>query len=129
MATEYILREAAKRAFCIHMGFTSKRAAIAADCIFDNIPAADVVPAPRWIPVEEQMPALDTEVLVFAVGLPEWGFEGKTATAIAYRFTYRFWSGGKGHEQWSTPWEHFHKDYKITHWMPLPEPPKEVQDG
>ena len=75
------------------------------------------------------MPALDTEVLVFAVGLPEWGFEGKTATAIAYRFIYRFWSGGEGHERWSTPWEYFHKDYKITHWMPLPEPPKEVQDG
>ena len=94
-----------------------------------RIPPADVVPAPRWIPVEERMPALDTEVLVFAVGLPEFGFEGKTATAIAHRFIYRFWSGGKGYEQWSTPWEYFHKDYKITHWMPLPEPPKEVQDG
>lgn len=83
----------------------------------------------EWISVEERMPALDTEVLVFAVGLPEWGYEGKTTMAIAYRFTYRFWSSGKEYEQWSTPWEYFHKDYKITHWMPLPEPPEEVDDG
>lgn len=93
----------------------------------DAIKPADVVPAPRWIPVTERFPPLDKEVLVFAIGLPEWGFEGKTATAIAYRFVYRFWSSGKWFEKWSTPWEHFHKDYKITHWMPLPEPPKEVE--
>lgn len=79
----------------------------------------------KWISVEERFPPIDKEVLVFAVGLPEWGFEGKTTTAIAYRFMYRFWNGGKEYEQWSTPWEHFHKDYKITHWMPLPEPPEE----
>lgn len=85
----------------------------------------DNAPCSEWISVEERMPALDTEVLVFAVGLPEWGFEGKTTMAIAYRFTYRFWSSGKEYEQWSTPWEYFHKDYKITHWMPLPEPPEE----
>lgn len=89
----------------------------------------DNAPCSEWISVKERMPALDTEVLVFAVGLPEWGFEGKTTMAIAYRFTYRFGSSGKEYEQWSTPWEYFHKDYKITHWMPLPEPPKEVDDG
>ena len=89
--------------------------------IVSNLPPA----GPHWISVEERMPALDTEVLVFAVGLPEWGFEGKTTMAIAHRFIYRFWSGGKEHEEWSTPWEYFHKDYKITHWMPLPEPPEE----
>lgn len=78
-----------------------------------------------WISVEERMPPLDTDVLVFAVGLPEWGFEGKTTMAI----TFRYWSDSKGCEQWSTPWQYFHKDYKITHWMPLPEPPKEVNDA
>ena len=44
MDEQYILREAALEAFCIHMGFTSKRAAEAVACIFDKIPTADVRP-------------------------------------------------------------------------------------
>ena len=44
MAIKYITKEAAKEAFCVYMGFTSMRAAIAADCIFDAIPAANVRP-------------------------------------------------------------------------------------
>lgn len=131
MENDYISREAAIRAHCdgcVDDGYCGKldgRYACEDVPQIMAIPAADVVPAPRWIPVTERFPPLDKEVLVFAIGLPEWGFEGKTATAIAYRFIYRFWSSGKEYEQWSTPWEHFHMDYKITHWMPLPEPPKE----
>ena len=83
----------------------------------------------EWISVKERLPELEQEVLVFAIGLPEWGYEGKTAIAIACRFIWKIFSGSPGHICWSTPWEYFHKDYKITHWMPLPEPPKEVNDG
>lgn len=47
---EYIERDAAKAAFCRYMGFTSPRAALASDIIFDKIPAADVSPVvhSRW---------------------------------------------------------------------------------
>lgn len=28
-------------------------------------------------------------------------------------------------EGWCSPWQHFRNYYIVTHWMPLPEPPKE----
>ncbi len=60
---------------------------------------------PRWISVEERLPDRGVEVL---------GTNGKAVEMCTY------WPGQP------TPWESwtaFH--FKPTHWMPLPEPPKE----
>ena len=80
---------------------------------------------PRWISVEERLPELDENVLVYAVGKEEEGFGGEHATAICHRYVLRLFPTLLGNEVWSEPWRYFHTDYEITHWMPMPEPPKE----
>ena len=56
----------------------------------------------KWIPVRERLPERGQEVIVYAGGILE-----------PFVYAYCFWN----------------KDYcsfqHITHWMPLPEPPKE----
>jgi len=78
----------------------------------------------RWISVEERLPEINTSVLVYAIGNAD-GFWGEHVTVIADRFLFKFFPSSKGEEEWSSPWQYFHTDYKITHWKPLPEPPKE----
>ena len=63
---------------------------------------------PKWIPVSERLPVDDREVLCFTKREYYW---------IA-RWNYcddRMWSDG---EMWCS-------ESEVTHWMPLPEPPKE----
>lgn len=78
----------------------------------------------RWISVEERLPERNTSVLVHGIGNTD-GFWGDHVTAIADRFLFKFFPSSEGEEKWSSPWQYFHTDYRITHWMPLPEPPKE----
>lgn len=106
--TEYISREAAIKRFnfavldCLGMEPTIR----AGDIIkaLESIPAADVRPV-EWIPVTERLPEKDGWYLV-SDGFISWTamFLGeKTVWAGNFKF------GLTG----------------ITHWMPLPEPPKE----
>lgn len=78
----------------------------------------------RWISVEERLPELNTSVLVHGIGNTD-GFWGEQVTAISKRFLFKIFPSSEGEETWSSPWQYFHTDYKITHWMPLPEPPKD----
>ena len=77
--------------------------------IINRSPTIDAVPVVRWIPVTERLPELHTKVMCcgvkggrFIAELSEWG------NGILY-WTKR---DGKGCPT-------------VTHWMPLPEPPKE----
>ena len=91
-----------------------------------EIPAADVVPAPRWIPVKERLPTEEEKLyLCFAKGgyqrICLWTDDifGLCSVLGSYKNTGAEWG-------WSV---HTKPRYdEITHWMPLPEPPKEVQD-
>lgn len=58
----------------------------------------------RWIPVEERLPQAECPVLTLC--------NGKTRSV-----QYRFFDGG-----WTT-------SATVTHWMPLPEPPKKEVQG
>ena len=78
---------------------------------------------PKWISVEEKMPPEDTEVLVYATEKIK-GF-GSVTAICEYSETTSMFGNKTGRYDWSSPWEYFHVDYKITHWMPLPEPPEE----
>ena len=69
-----------------------------------------------WISVNDNLPPLNQNVLVYAVG-KHGDFIGEHIMVICGR--YIFWEK----EQWSTPFEFFHDDYEITHWMPLPDAP------
>lgn len=68
-----------------------------------NLPAADVVERPRWISVKERMPEDGKNVLAYEGGgfyFLDWCSDGKWVVASASTAV-------------------------VTHWMPLPEPPKE----
>ncbi len=88
--------------------------------------AAFGMKAPQWVSVEDRLPELDKIVLVYAVGKID-GFRGDHVYALCSRYVQRIFSSSPGKEVWSIPCSYFHTDYKITHWMPLPEPPKEVE--
>ena len=63
--------------------------------------------APRWIPVTERLPKYNTFVIVFA--------EGIVGEAVLDDADYWYWAGTDEYEP----------AINVTHWMPLPEPPKE----
>lgn len=78
------------------------------DEIIDKQPTVDATP--RWIPVEERLPELHTKVLCcgvkggrFIAELDTWGYE-----------KHLCWDKKNGR---GCP--------EVTHWMSLPEPPKE----
>lgn len=72
---------------------------------------------PRWISVIDGMPAPETRVIASAVDN-----DGESIVVIT-KYTHRLY--GLGLTGWIEPWQYFSYNYKITHWMPLPEPPKE----
>ena len=81
-----------------------------------------------WISVKDGLPEADKRVLVFGTGIHP-AFVGDTVIAITST-TYQnpLWPSMKlSSLEWRSPWQYFHADYEITHWMPLPEPPKEEE--
>ena len=71
---------------------------------------------PRWISVKERLPGDEKPVLVY------YGFWRKENAGTALRYTgtlsyFRF--DPQPH------WQHESTGLIVTHWMPLPEPPKE----
>ena len=82
--------------------------------------------APRWHRVEEELPNVDEKVLVFAIGKLD-GFIGDTVIALTSMSETNRLNHHKKVDKpyWLDPWQYFLTDYRITHWMPLPEPPKE----
>lgn len=105
---DYISREAAIR---IASGYCHP-ANIAEE--LSKLPAADV--RPRWIPVKEQL----IHSGWYLVACNEWG--GSAVRKAIYDEATRKWlefpCGGQ-------------KDITkfVTHWMPLPQPPKEESNG
>ena len=79
---------------------------------------------PGWINVKDRLPHLNEDVLVYAVGKAD-GFIGEHDIEICNRYIQRFFPSSPGQEIWSSPRQYFHTDYEITHWMPMPEPPRE----
>ena len=67
----------------------------------------------RWIPCSERLPESEREVLVYV--------KGDFDNSIPFITTaYRNSEG-----DWQSDYDGEVIDSKITHWMPLPEPPKE----
>ena len=78
----------------------------------EKIHAADVEPVKMWIPVTERLPKSAERYLVMRFDY--------VAKAPFYDLLWfengRWWN------------RHFEGDYAVTHWMPLPEPPKEEKE-
>ena len=66
---------------------------------------------PKWIPVTERLPDTCNPVLICL----HWGLDDYEITVGEY------WGNSKGSPGWGI------FDPYVTHWMPLPEPPKEEQ--
>lgn len=80
---------------------------------------------PRWIPVTEQLPEEDKEVLIsyrYKEG------EGDTSHVNIDITTYgQMYFGGRrieGVKHWRAPFEYFYSNYEVIAWMPLPSPYK-----
>ena len=102
---EYIEREAVI-AVLLRYGMTDD-----GEAIINAIPAADVVERPRWIPITERLPKYGDWVL--GIG------KRKGYYVCEYRGLSHFYSGDE-------PWfSSKGRAVNVTHWMPLPEPPKE----
>ena len=85
---------------------------------------------PQWISVKDRLPEPGMSVIIY--GTPNEDPEhtdGKIAITHMSEWNYLN-SQIKTEPYWIMPWQYFSFDYTITHWMPLPEPPKGVkQDG
>ena len=118
--------------------FTSDTAKL----IINDIPTMEVVPmdfhercldleikrrfevekkVPRWRSVKDELPQPGEVVLGFAVAKSE-SFIGKT-----YMLCHQL-ERCDGKKSWAEPWRYSCTDFEITHWMPLPEPPKDEGD-
>ena len=74
-----------------------------------NMPT--LTPPNAWVKVDENLPDFDVPVLVYVKDI----FDNKSIINITkYTITYDLTNNWLGYENSS---------FKITHWMPLPEPP------
>ena len=99
-----------------------------------DMPAADVVPVVHWIPVTEQLPESNHkndhvgDVLCFVPprdGCYQSGlYLGKLNHIAANDGSRNFWGRPIQASDWTLwGWSYLEKPV-VTHWMPLPEPPK-----
>ena len=68
---------------------------------------------PKWIPVTERLPEPETDVLTFSGGCIDiitYRYNRRGLVCFMFRDECGYWKETYG---------------KITHWMPLPEPPEE----
>ncbi len=97
------------------------------DHFYADCPLPDVVTKESkdgWISVKDKMPEYDKEVLIYAVSKTT----NEPKVAISYLMD-KFYFGSRPinleEPIWHEPWQYFRANNTITHWMPLPEPPKE----
>ncbi len=117
MSKKYIECEAAKEQIRAHIIIGEPKTNVGLNLAIeaiDEVPAADVVERPQWIPVEQRLPEKSGNYLT--------AFGDGTAMAVNEFMHPRDWlteEGGKANPNGKWYWG------GVTHWMPLPEQPKE----
>ena len=71
-----------------------------------------------WVSVVDELPPFDTNVLILGMGKDD--AEDCVVAISSYASSLY---GFSGHAGWRLPWQYFSYNYKITHWMPLPQGP------
>ena len=119
--------------------------------IIENVPAADVVPVVRWIPITERLPKPETEVMIVCnrngrrfiataihedgtlfVGDSNWNWNDICEYGCYdeerddYLIPECWWES-----RCFTPDDVYNcpVDCEVTHWMPMPDLPEEKNDG
>lgn len=117
--SDYIKREDAVNAFYVATGDGDK----AEWCVgvIRSIPAADVVERPRWIPITERLPEIK-EHHVSDVVLVYLDDGGMAFSELEENIFGQVWF------DLERPSPDGESDCTVTHWRPLPEPPKEVDE-
>ena len=88
--------------------------------------ATEINDGHKWIPVTERLPDKDGTYMCF-----NRGAYGKWAQAVRFTKDARKFDEYAFKNQWKNQWLMYDSEYgyyavgSITHWMPLPEPPKE----
>jgi len=85
---------------------------------------ANVVPAPAWISVEDRLP--DVQAADYWRSVTVIATDGKQTFPLEYE---RAIIRGEVKYRWRWPWGRLYDGKPITHWMQLPEPPKEDSNG
>lgn len=86
--------------------------------LFEEVRKAPTVqPGPGWISVKDRLPEYNKEVLTYTPGM------AMPIVVDAYDGYY-----GEDDDEWYEGWRYRgnHCENRSTHWMPLPEPPKEA---
>ena len=98
---------------------------ITASFIADHL-IANGVTVQEWIPVTERLPECDKEVLLIVHG---WGDRLYYTGCLHRQESERSWLTGI--ESKASDWKiwgfSYLRDPSVTHWMPMPQPPKEVE--
>ena len=89
------------------------------DCPLPNMPTADVAPRAEWISVEERLPDV-CGMPVLMVAKNEYGQANIVKGFTNYTCPIAF---STSEMEYYSVWH----AWKVTHWMPLPEPPKANQ--
>lgn len=79
-----------------------------------------VEPMNTWIPMSEQLPPVDSPVLIHTS-------DGTVCAACRTTFAGDTWWDGAGFDgyEWEWTWSRENEPWLgVTHWMPLPEPPR-----
>ena len=116
---DYILRSDALKAVCENCSMQGDEGQPCTSRCEDyalvlKIPAADVEPKRRWIPVTERLPKHLTSVIVHR---KDGGI-----------FIWEYFDTSPTDECWIDDSANVYLFYDVTHWMPLPEPPKEEKE-
>lgn len=123
------LREiSGNRAIPVHMAKTAKEAADAIEELMRRCEQFQYMPPPAWIPVSERLPEETGTYLVWM----KWDLTEADEEPSAYPVLYDadaegfgWWKSYYSGETLGWAGEDFVRYEGITHWMPLPEPPKE----
>lgn len=102
-----------------------------------NPDAIPTLPHPSgWVSVNERLPSEEIDVLLLVRETEYYGKHGEKRHVSRWVF-----SGWNIDGEWATTYCHGHKklsnqaeedpniEYKVTHWMPLPDPPISESEG
>ena len=77
---------------------------------------------PKWIPVSERLPEVGTYIIA---GRMKYDYEKEYTHFVDVAYFGPRWNDADYSWQTFNDWFEGQQEFEITHWMPLPEPPKE----